>query len=110
MRWHLQTDVSAFRQAIKNTAWAEALRLYTGSLLADFHSNDSPEFMAWLLAERQALFSLWRGALLAQVNHLVQTNQAKDGLGLLETLFLADPLDEEALLIYMSITPLAGQE
>ncbi len=110
LRWNVQTDVALFRQAIRNQSWAEALRLYTGQFLAGFGSDDSPEFTAWLLAERLALSGLRRGAVLAQAGFLHQSNQTKDGLGLLETLFVTDPLDEEALELYLQIAAQAGQQ
>ncbi len=55
LRWLVDSDVKAFKEAFKAEAWQDALALYKQDFLAGSSLTDSPAYMAWLELERADL-------------------------------------------------------
>lgn len=51
----LRSDVGAFRQAVAEGRWLDAVELYRGDLLKAFHVEDVPDFERWLESTRRHL-------------------------------------------------------
>lgn len=51
----LGSDVAAFRKAVAEEGWCDAVELYRGDLLEAFHVDGTPEFERWLDAVREEL-------------------------------------------------------
>ena len=49
------SDVAAFRQAVQDGRWEEAVELYSGSFLDGFHLPGAPEFDHWVEEQRRQL-------------------------------------------------------
>lgn len=97
LRWRVQTDLARFRSAVEAGRWDEALRLYGGPLLEGHLGPESPEYSDWLGAEREVVRGQWHAAALHQAGALLHGGAPAEALRVLETLLLADPLDEDAL-------------
>jgi DNA-binding SARP family transcriptional activator len=110
LRWHLDTDVSQFKQAVSDEKWAKALELYGGEFLHDFQPHDLSEFDNWLSLERQALHVMWRKASLQFANELSATERYPLAAEVLATLYKADALDEEVLRAYLESLYSSGQK
>lgn len=66
------TDTDAFRAAIAEQRWAEALELYRGEFLPGFHVGDAWAFGEWVEAERERLRELAAGAAWALAREQIQ--------------------------------------
>lgn len=109
LRWTVDSDVRAFVQASDGSAWTEALNVYLGPLMQGVQAAESPEYAAWLNAEREALHRRWHAATLAQAAALGARGEHGRHLELLERLTASDPLDEAALETYMRVAARSGQ-
>jgi len=109
LRWEVQTDARDFLQAMEEACWERALGLYTGALLEGFGTDESPEFSAWLTAERERLEGCWRTASFQQAEALQEAGQPLAAAWLLGKLLERDPLDEEALKGYLLAAVRGGQ-
>lgn len=100
LRFVISTDTHFFKEACEQENWSEALRLYTGEFLQGVSVNDAIGYSEWLELERQTLFRLWRTAVLKESERLLELSplEASEHLG---RLVKADPLDEEALQLYL---------
>jgi DNA-binding SARP family transcriptional activator len=110
LRWHLDTDVSQFKQAVSDEKWAKALELYGGEFLHGFQPHDLSEFDNWLSLERQALHGMWRKASLQFANELSATERYPLAAEVLASLYKADALDEEVLRVYLESLYSSGQK
>ena len=106
LRLLLPTDVLAFESALSGQRTAEALRLFTGELLAGIDDPANDAWTAWLHAERDRLRTAWRAAAL---EHLAARPPAADAIALSARLLEADPLDEAGLREHMEALARAGQ-
>jgi tetratricopeptide (TPR) repeat protein len=68
----IYTDTEAFRSAIAEERWAEALELYRGDFLPGFHVGDAWAFGEWVEAERERLRELAAGAAWALAREQIQ--------------------------------------
>lgn len=99
----------AFVQASDGSAWPGALNVYLGPLMQGVQAAESPEYAAWLDAEREAQHRRWHAATLAQAAALGARGEHGRHLELLERLTASDPLDEAALETYMGVAARSGQ-
>lgn len=109
LRWRVRTDLAEFRAAVDAGRWDEALRLYGGPLLEGHVGLESPEYSDWLEAEREVVRGQWHAAALQQARALLHGGAPGEALRVLETLLLADPLDEDALGQLMRVAAQTGQ-
>jgi DNA-binding SARP family transcriptional activator len=90
------SDLAAFRSAVAERRWADALRCHRGPLLEGFEIDDADEFGAWLASERSALAADWRRACRAVFREAANAGLHDEALHLADLLVRADPLDEQA--------------
>jgi tetratricopeptide (TPR) repeat protein len=109
LRWPIETDVHAFRQALAEHRWAEAVQLYSGELLRGFALEGAPEFTSWLELERAELRSGWGEATLNLADELEGTKRYAEAAQVLERLYKTDSLDETTLKRYLRALHLSGE-
>lgn len=95
MRWRIDSDVAAFRNAIATGQQVDACALYRGPLLEGLDDSGGSAFSAWLAAERASLHAQWRDAARTALPNLhtahVRATTAR-------RLVHDDPFDEPTLL------------
>ncbi len=109
LRWEAPSDVNAFRQALSEGAWGDAVRQYRGDLLGGLAVDDGSGVAAWLEFERESLRSDWSRACLAYAEELAQQGAHAEAAGLLEPVLRHDVLAEEVLQAYLRSAFAAGQ-
>jgi predicted ATPase/DNA-binding SARP family transcriptional activator len=97
LRWAVDSDLAAFREAIVNRRWDDAAERYRGSLLHGVRPNGLPAFEDWLDLERQTLHDSWRSAALQSADDRGRAGDAAGALALLDRLHAADRSDEDVL-------------
>jgi predicted ATPase/DNA-binding SARP family transcriptional activator len=106
LRLEIDTDVSAFEQALREERITDALALRRGELLEGFDNGASEAWSRWLGFERDRLNAAWRNA--AQ-QFLAGDAEPAQAIDLASRLLEADPLDEAALRSAMTWLARAGQ-
>jgi predicted ATPase/DNA-binding SARP family transcriptional activator/Tfp pilus assembly protein PilF len=109
VRFQIESDVQAFRQAVAQQRWSDALELYHGPFLSGVSLSATPGFEAWLELERADLNQLWRQA---GQQHAIDLEQQQDWLSatrVLTELLKADQLDEDVLQVYLRVLDAQGQ-
>ncbi len=109
LRWQVQSDVTAFREAVGQGDWARVAILHRSPLLSDWRLNDMPGLEEWLELEREAILSTWREAVLKHSRHLNGSQQHSQAAEFLKTLLTHDPLAEDVVALYLESAYLAGQ-
>ena len=107
-RFLIDTDVHAFRDALKRQAWREATEYYAGVFLEGHSLDDAPTYAAWLELERADLESSYRDASSAYAGALEQQGSFEGASQVLSDLLKRDELAEEVLQAYLRNTYLAG--
>lgn len=97
VRWAVDSDVRAFRRALREEAWEEAVALYRGDLLGGRGVEVGPEYAAWLELERESLKEGFRNAAARRVDSLEEAGRTREALRVLDSLLALDALDEDAL-------------
>ena len=91
------TDVGAFRRALDEERWADALDLYRGDFLEGFHLRGAADFDLWALGERTRLRASAARAATAQIALLEREGRVADAVGIAERRFALEESDEPAL-------------
>ncbi|MFO8149054.1 MAG: BTAD domain-containing putative transcriptional regulator, partial [Trueperaceae bacterium] len=91
------SDAPAFRRAIGESRWADAVALHAGPLLYGFEIDDADEYGAWLASERAAVAEDWRRACRALLTAAAADGRHGDAEHYADLLVRADPLDEQAV-------------
>jgi DNA-binding SARP family transcriptional activator len=102
------TDVSLFKQAIKETDWSGAINLYENEFLLGFVSG-IPEFENWLEWERKHLSETYYQAILNYSWQLHRPEDHQQAVTLLAACLRRDTLNEDALQHYLYHLYLAGE-
>ncbi|MBX3013996.1 MAG: tetratricopeptide repeat protein [Caldilineaceae bacterium] len=100
---HLKSGEATFEQL------REAVALYRGEFLEDFHVRDAPFFEEWVTNERERLWQMVRRASLQLVNHYIQRRNYTDGIACANLLLKSEPWSEEAHQQIMRLLALSGQ-
>lgn len=87
----------------------EAVALYRGDFLEDFHVRDAPFFEEWVTNERERLWQMARQALLRLINHYIQQRNYTAGIQCANLLLKPEPWSEEAHQQLMRLLALSGQ-
>ncbi|UCH25757.1 MAG: tetratricopeptide repeat protein [Trueperaceae bacterium] len=101
LRWSVSSDVFDFQQALEAQRFTDAVELYKGELLYGFVLEGAPEFANWLEQERVKLHGQWRNAALASALVFEAEQRQGEAIVLLQRLLNDDPLDEEAVQLYL---------
>jgi predicted ATPase len=109
VRFRVENDVQLFEQAIAKQDWATALVLYRGPFAEGLSLVDVPGYEAWLELERQHLGQKWRVAALGRAQQLSERKNYVGAEEWLLRLLKHDPLDEEALQLYLRVLHLTGK-
>ncbi len=109
IRWSVQTDVMAFKNAVQQKRWGEAVSLYGGLLLLGLEADEVGEFAAWLELERGYLRSLWLEAVHYQLLEFEQSGALSAACDLLERLLDDDGLAEEVLVRLLQLAQASGR-
>jgi DNA-binding SARP family transcriptional activator len=107
LRVEAGTDVHHFEQALADKRLGAALALCRGPLLAGFDDDANQAWSGWLQFERGRLQAAWRTAAL---EHLGSDGvDEHEGIALSARLLEADPLDEAALRLHLTLLARHGQ-
>ncbi len=87
----------------------EAIALYRGNFLEDFHVRDASLFEEWVTTERERLWQMARQAMLRLVEHYIQRQAYAEGLDCVTTLLREEPWLEEAHQQNMRLLAFSGQ-
>jgi DNA-binding SARP family transcriptional activator/predicted ATPase len=87
----------------------EAVALYRGDFLADFHVSEAPLFEEWVTSERERLRQMARQALLRLVEHYILQREYDRGIEAVNQLLKREPWLEEAHQQMMRLLALNGQ-
>jgi DNA-binding SARP family transcriptional activator len=101
--WPVQSDVQAFRLAVDEKRWADALGLHGGPLLKGWTLEGAPGFDAWLELERGALEAQWKRAARNHAEDLKRQGGLEDAAEWLERALSIDPFDEDTLQAYLQV-------
>ncbi len=109
-----QLDVSHFEANLRSgeptfEQLSEAVALYRGEFLEDFHVRDAPFFEEWVTNERERLWQMARQALLRLINHHIQQRNYTAGIACANLLLKPEPWSEEAHQQLMRLLALSGQ-
>ena len=91
------SDAPAFRRAIAESRWADAVAAHVGPLLHGFEIDDADEFAAWLGSERVAVAEDWGRACRALLVTAVAEERHADAARYADLLVRSDLLDEQAV-------------
>jgi DNA-binding SARP family transcriptional activator len=94
---HVRTDVVAFRTALAEQRWADALTLYRGDFLDGFFLRDAADFDQWATVERTRLRGLAARAALALADELHAAGRLRDAADAGERALELEPCDETLL-------------
>lgn len=108
LMWAPPTDVARYRAALREGRVDQALAAYSGLLLAGLESDDDGEFSEWLQIEREKLRGDWRGVALARIRSS-SIGEARSATELYRRLLDDDPLDENAVCVYIGAMRRAGR-
>lgn len=109
-----QLDVSLFEANLRTSEptfeqLSQAVALYRGEFLEDFHVRDAPFFEEWVTNERERLWQMARQALLRLINHHIQQRNYTAGIACANLLLKPEPWSEEAHQQLMRLLALSGQ-
>ena len=90
----VSTDVGAFRDALDDQRWADALSLYRGDFLDGFFVRNSTDFDQWALGERTRLRSLALRAASTWSNALERAGLIDDAVAVADRALELAPVDE----------------
>lgn len=110
IRWPVDTDVHAFKQAVEAGQLTTALALYNGPLLQNFVLPEAPEFEEWLELERQVLHQMWREVGFTMATEFEASKRYSEASEVLAKLYKADLLDEEVLRHYLQVLYAGGHQ
>lgn len=96
VRWLVETDVRAWREALDESDVLRALAMVTGSLLEGLDVNVTVEFGEWLETERRQTQRRLSDAVVVRCMELEQ-DAPEDAIALAAALSELDPLDERAV-------------
>ena len=92
---NVDSDVTAFEQAVDEKRYDEALALWRGNLLEGFKVR-APAFTDWLELQRSRLTQLYEEALNGHLETLETAGKFEEALPLARTTLERDPLNETA--------------
>ena len=109
-----QLDVTQFEANLRSgeptfEQLSQAVTLYRGEFLEDFHVRDAPFFEEWVTNERERLWQMARRALLRLINHHIQQRNYTAGIACANLLLKPEPWSEEAHQQLMRLLALSGQ-
>lgn len=93
----IECDVLRFERAIEDGRLQEAMRLYSGPLLAGLHVSDAPEFMGWLDRRREELRRAALEASRSRGRAALNVGRWEEALAALRDGLRVDPYDEPLL-------------
>ncbi len=109
LRWDVESDVGAFRQALGAGAWAEAVSVYGGELLLGVDAGDGSGLASWLELERETLQRQWREACLNRAEELARHAAHVEAASVLRDVLQRDVLAEDVLQAYLRSALASGQ-
>lgn len=106
VRWLIDSDINAFREAIADNKLEDAIELYAGKLLEPVTTSNSLTYDAWLEHERQALHSMWRDAVIQYSQSAKDKATIDSALKLLHQVLKEDALAENIVQCILSLSAL----
>ena len=110
LRWRGGSDLHEFRRCLRAGLWEEALVNHRGMLLQGLHPADLEEYDSWLELERGRLHTEWLQACAEQARALEARGEVREALHLLENVLQQDPLSEQALQQYITLSRMVGRK
>ena len=108
VRWLVDTDVAALRDAHAARRWDEVVSLSGGSLLTGHELDGCPTYDSWLDIERQSVDELVRDALEREAERLTSAGELDEAAEHVRRLLRLDPWDEESHRRYLSLLARQG--
>lgn len=108
-------DVARFRHILEENrspapqALQEAVALYRGDFLQDFHVRQAPDFEAWVMGQRRRLREMVLDAYAALAEHYLEAGEYNAGIGPARQLLQLDPIREEGHRLLMQLLALEGR-
>jgi predicted ATPase/DNA-binding SARP family transcriptional activator len=99
VRFDGANDVWAFRDAIADERWQEAISLYRGDFLKTAQLPDLGDLELLLMLEREALASMYRNAVLKAI----ATLEPSAAIAILESAIQIEPLAEDLMHAYLTL-------
>lgn len=99
LRWLVETDLQAWKDALERHDWLTASSHYRGALLEGFEGEGTGEYGAWLLSAREGCKRVWQEAFSDQAN--TSNAYPANAIPLFQRLFETDRLDEEVVQAYL---------
>ncbi|GIW26133.1 AAA family ATPase [Meiothermus sp.] len=109
VRFSIPTDVAAFRRALGQAQWEQAVRLHQRPFLQGFPLQDVPTLEDWATLERESLLEAWQQAAQRHAEALQQAQQHAEASRLLAEVLRQNLLAEDVLQNYLRAAYLAGQ-
>lgn len=109
-----QLDVERFEECLHGheasfAELQEAVALYHGEFLEDFHIREAPLYEEWVTSERERLSQMARQATLRLIEHYIQLAEYDRGLERVNQLLIREPWLEEAHQQKMRLLACNGQ-
>lgn len=108
MRWGIKSDLADYQEAVRAGESDRAVAAYQGPLLTGLEGDDSSEFDEWLEIEREKLHEDWRALVLQRLRDSTATEH-QHARSLVGRLLEVDPLDEEAVRVFLEATARTGR-
>lgn len=109
IRFEVDTDIKAFKDALNEEDWSAAVGLYQGPLLEGVSMSGVAALENWHGAAQQTLHGLWREALQQRAEELSAEARYGEAADLLKKGLEQDPLAEDLLTAYLTNSYASGQ-
>lgn len=96
------SDLRAFRTAVEQGIWQDAVTYYTGKLLKDTPVTNLASYEDWLEREREDIESSFEEAALWHAKELEEQQEHDDACTVILKLLSKDPLNEDAMQLLLS--------
>ena len=108
LHWDVTTDLAAFKAALTRGAVADAFDSCRQELCVGLDLDEAEGWTGWLAQVREEVRTEWRRAATALTRQLQAEGQAADAARVLQAVWHADLLDDEALHDYLLAARAAG--
>ena len=110
LRWVISIDTTAFKKAIAEQNWQEAIALYQGGFCEAYTVTDANGFQDWVQLEREAYTSAFAGAVRQHADVLLKQGNYEQAATSLKRILEQDDLAEDMLQRYLQAAYLDGQK
>jgi predicted ATPase/DNA-binding SARP family transcriptional activator len=106
VRCAMPTDIESFEAALASNRLDDAVSCYRGAFAPGLEADAAAPFGEWLHAERARIAARWRSAVLQLAGSIQDTTRV---LSLSQALIDADPFDEDAVSLALTVLTQSGR-